>query len=308
MDLHRSSAMRDWKILCWNIRGINSTQKRIAIRSKVHETGCDIICLQEIKRENFDATYLRNFAPLDFDCFDFVPSQGASSGTIVIWRSSKFMGCTIFQNNYAMSIELASTLNGMPCILTNVYATRTPDGKMEFLNWFNNIDMSINTDWLLVSDFNLIRRQSDRNKPGGNVNGMLGFNEAISNLRLEELKLYSNRFTLSNNQQSPLLKRLDWFFTSVSWVATYPGSKVTTLSRVIFDHHPCLVSISTNILKAKIFRFKNFWMLHDDFSNVLNHGWSLPTYQTDAAKNLTAKLKNSRQVFLRMPSKPSKFG
>jgi hypothetical protein len=99
---------------------------------------------------------------------------------------------------------------------------------MEFLNWFNNIDMSINTDWLLVSDFNLIRRQSDRNKPGGNVNGMLGFNEAISKLRLEELKLYSNRFTLSNNQQSPLLERLDWFFY-ICFMGSY-------LSRIQGDH------------------------------------------------------------------------
>jgi hypothetical protein len=100
----------------------------------------------------------------------------------------------------------------------------------------------------------------------GNLNEMLGFNDAISNLRFEELKLYENRYTWSNNQQSPLLERYDWFFGSVSWVASYPGSKVTTLSWDISDHHPCLVSISTNILKAKVFRFENFWMLHDDFT------------------------------------------
>jgi hypothetical protein len=84
-----------------------------------------------------------------------------------------------------MSIELSSTLNGIPWILTNIYAPCTPDGKVEFFNWFNSIDMSIDTDWLLVGNFNLIRHQSDQNKPGGNVNEMSGFNEAIGNLRLE---------------------------------------------------------------------------------------------------------------------------
>jgi hypothetical protein len=126
---------------------------------------------------------------------------------------------------------------------------------------------------------------------------MLGFNDAICNLRWKELKLYGNRYTWSNNQQSRLLERLDWFFASVSWVANYPGSKVNTLSRDISDHYPCLVSISTNIPKAKVFRFENFWMLHDDFTQVLNHGWSLPTYQTDAAKVLTIELKKLRQIF-----------
>jgi hypothetical protein len=122
-----------------------------------------------------------------------------------------------------------------------------------------------------------------------------GFNASINNLRLEELKLYGNHYTWSNNQES----QLDSFFSSISWVASYPGSKVTTLSGDISDHYSCRVSISTNIPKAKIFRFENFWMLHDDFSQVLQHGWSMPTFQTDDARILTAKLKNLRRVFRR---------
>jgi exonuclease III len=114
MDLHHNSNMRDWKVLCSNIRGINSRQKWTALRSKIQETGCDIIYLQETKRENFDATYLKNFTPSFFDSFDFVLSQGASGGTIIIWKRLKFVGHTMFPNNYAMSVELTSTLNGIP--------------------------------------------------------------------------------------------------------------------------------------------------------------------------------------------------
>jgi hypothetical protein len=44
-------------------------------------------------------------------------------------------------------------------------------------------------DWLIMGDFNLIRRPSDRNKPGGNVRDMLSFNAPIHSLRPEELKL-----------------------------------------------------------------------------------------------------------------------
>jgi hypothetical protein len=45
---------------------------------------------------------------------------------------------------------------------------------VDFFNWFNSIDMLVDTDCLIVGDFNLIRRLSIRNRPGGNINDMLG--------------------------------------------------------------------------------------------------------------------------------------
>jgi hypothetical protein len=69
--------------------------------------------------------------------------------------------------------------------------------------------MTCGIDWLIVGIFNSIIRQSDRSKPGGNIIGMLNFNVAISNLRIEELKLHGNRYTWLNMQTSPLLERLD---------------------------------------------------------------------------------------------------
>jgi len=37
-------------------------------------------------------------------------------------------------------------------------------------------------DWLIVGDFNLIRKPEDRNKEGADVNEMFLFNEAINKL------------------------------------------------------------------------------------------------------------------------------
>jgi exonuclease III len=38
-----------WKILNWNIRGINAEEKWLALANKIVEGGCDIICLQNEK-------------------------------------------------------------------------------------------------------------------------------------------------------------------------------------------------------------------------------------------------------------------
>jgi hypothetical protein len=66
--------------------------------------------------------------------------------------------------------------------------------------------------------------------------------------------------------------------------------------RDISDHSPYLISISTDIPKAKIFKFENYWLLHDEFMPTLEHGWSLPCYQEDKEKKLGAKFKMLRKV------------
>ena len=40
-----------WKVLCWNIRGLNSDDKQLALREKITESGCAVACIQETKKE-----------------------------------------------------------------------------------------------------------------------------------------------------------------------------------------------------------------------------------------------------------------
>lgn len=72
-----------WNILCWNVRGLNDSDKWDAIRNTIDESSANIFCLQETKREQFDLRYIRKFAPNKFDSFDYVPSEGASGGILV---------------------------------------------------------------------------------------------------------------------------------------------------------------------------------------------------------------------------------
>lgn len=55
-----------WVILSWNIRGINHADKWDGVRSKILEAKCDILCLQETKREYFDNAYIKKICPPSF--------------------------------------------------------------------------------------------------------------------------------------------------------------------------------------------------------------------------------------------------
>jgi hypothetical protein len=60
MDNTNRRNTSQWKVLCWNIKGINWVPKWTAIRSKISESNCDILCIQETKWAHFDQAYLRN--------------------------------------------------------------------------------------------------------------------------------------------------------------------------------------------------------------------------------------------------------
>ena len=122
--------------------------------------------------------------------------------------------------------------------------------------------MPADVDWILMGDFNFMRAPSDRNRPGGDVNDMLMFNEAISNQGLVELPLHGRKFSWSNMQQDPLLVKLDWFFTSASWKTSFPNTIVLPLAKPISDHLPCVIKIGTAIPKVSGPRLNATSILH----------------------------------------------
>lgn len=131
---------------------------------------------------------------------------------MIVWKSATFHGSLIFQNEFASSVLFTSTLNNASWVLTNIYAPCTYVGKRNFIQWFKNIHMPDDVEWLVVGDFKLYRDPADRNRPKADIPEMLMFNEAISALGLIELPLKGQHFTWTNRQHPPLLERLDWFF------------------------------------------------------------------------------------------------
>jgi exonuclease III len=278
------SHTRTWKILNWNVRGINSDKKWNSIRDKILESGCEIVCIQETKREAFELNFIRKFCPPDFNSFQYLPSVGASRGILVAWKGHLFSGQLAFSNEFAISVDFTAKQNNEQWILTTVYAPCTLVGKRNFLEWFINVQMPPEIDWLTVGDFNLTRKLEDRNKGGADATEMFLFNEAISKLGLTELPHHGSQFTWTNKQFEPLMERLDWFFTSNSWTLKYPNSLVKTLVMETSDYWPCVIEINTPIPKARIFRFENHWLSNDQFIQAAVQGWEAPEALSDPAR------------------------
>lgn len=158
---------RLWNILNWNVRGMNSEDKWLALHQKIEESSSTIICLQETKREQFDMAYIKIFCPNRISKFEYLPSIAASGGILIAWNGTLLEGEVMFQNRFSLSIQFTCKLSNQNWILTNFYGPGDHRDKAEFIEWFSNIHMPRDIEWIIMGDFNFIRDPFDRNKPGG---------------------------------------------------------------------------------------------------------------------------------------------
>ena len=141
---------KSWNILIWYVRGINSSDKWLAISNKIDESQYSVICLQETKREGFDSAYIKTNCPKRINKFYYLPSVGASRGLLVAWNDNMFQGECLFKNDFSISIRFISVHTGDSWILSNIYGPCDTEGRHNFLEWFRNIHMPVETDWIIT--------------------------------------------------------------------------------------------------------------------------------------------------------------
>jgi exonuclease III len=200
MDNSLQNIHQSLKILSHNIRGIDSDTKWNSLRNSIMETNCDILCIQETKKDSFEDSYIRYFCNRSLNKFAFGPSIGASRGFITIWKGSQFDVEVIEQNSFGHNILFRSKLTNQVWWLTNIYAPCSSHGREAFLSWFSYREVDDDKFWIFLCDFNMIRSPENRNKPGGDPHRMLNFHLAISQLGLQEITLKGQAYTWSNMQ------------------------------------------------------------------------------------------------------------
>ena len=75
------------KILSWNVRGLNSGDKRVAIKSFLRGTRAHVVCLQETKMEELGSEIVREVWGGRFVDWVALPARGSAGGILVCWDS-----------------------------------------------------------------------------------------------------------------------------------------------------------------------------------------------------------------------------
>lgn len=72
-------------ILCWNVRGLNSTARQDTVRSLVTSCLVDVVCLQETKMAGVSHGIILSMLGTDFTNWVELPAVGASGGILIAW-------------------------------------------------------------------------------------------------------------------------------------------------------------------------------------------------------------------------------
>ena len=116
-------------------------------------------------------------------------------------------------------------------------------------------------------------------------------NSLIQQLDLVEVPLKGRSFTWSNMQDLPLLEKIDWIFTFANWTISFPDTLARPLAKVTSDHVPIHIQIGSDIPKASIFRFENYWFEFDGFYETVVQCWNRNHQLNNSAKDVSTRFK-----------------
>ena len=125
--------------------------------------------------------------------------------------------------------------------------------------------------WLIMGDFNMIRRQSERT--GLTFNHIISsrFNSFIRNNQLMELSLPDRKFIWARSLNSSSQALLDRVLCSTTWNAHFNLSKLSSLPRTYSDHNPIILDTQAIVFHhSKLIRFDKSWLEFEGFYELLS--------------------------------------
>ena len=124
------------KIITQNIRGLNNIHKLDVVRNSFREQKLDFLLLQETKMEKEKAEQIKSFK--DY-CLKASSSEGASGGTLMLWKKKYYSGTVLAASKYLMVVRITSIDLNKEWYIVNVYAPNTKNLRKKVWDTLSHI-------------------------------------------------------------------------------------------------------------------------------------------------------------------------
>jgi endonuclease/exonuclease/phosphatase family metal-dependent hydrolase len=139
---------------------------------------------------------------------------------------------------------LVHTLDQASWWITVVYGPQSVKEKELFLAELAVRRSLCSGPWLLLGDFNMILRASEKNNSNIDRRAMNLFHTFVSDHELKDIYMHCRLFTWSNERKVPTMSRIDRCLVSVDWDIMNPDSVLQALSSAVSDHTPLHLSLN----------------------------------------------------------------
>ena len=109
------------KILSWNVRGLNDSNKRKLIKALISSQKVDLVCLQETKMTEMSLGVVRSLGVGRFLEWGVLNARGAAGGVVVFWDSRVLELAGMEVGLFSISCRFKNCEDGLRWIFSVVY-------------------------------------------------------------------------------------------------------------------------------------------------------------------------------------------
>ncbi|WMV58897.1 hypothetical protein MTR67_052282, partial [Solanum verrucosum] len=246
----------EFKLISWNVRGLNDREKRRVVHSLLSGWRVDIVCLQETKIEGDISEMVKQI-------------WGGRWIRYACLKASGTRGAAIY----------------LECMLLTV--TRKGDlyGKL------SSVRGLMEGPWAMCGDFNVSRYISEKKNYNRRTKGMREFSDFIEDMELVDMQLEDAAYTWFKGDQQEAASRIDRLMISKEWDDTFNNLKQIPLQRLGSDHIPIALIPGCWERNKSYFKFENWWLQSEGFVDRVREWWSSFSYTGRPDYVLACKLK-----------------
>ncbi|RVW28979.1 LINE-1 reverse transcriptase-like [Vitis vinifera] len=172
------------RVLSWNVRGANDSEKRKVIKALIKSQKVDVVCLQETKIQEMSRMIVRSLGV--GRCLDWkvLNSRGASGGVLVFWDKRVLHLLEAEVGNFSVSCRFKNCEDGFCWLFSGVYGPSLMKEREDFWAELGAVRGLWSDPWCVAGDFNVVRFPVESSRGGRLSASMRRFSEIMEDLRV----------------------------------------------------------------------------------------------------------------------------
>jgi hypothetical protein len=203
----------------------------------------------------------------------------------------------VIAGDFCVKFHLKTKRDNFEWALVAVYCAAQDRHKPSFLAELVRVCENETLPLMVGGDFNIIRRQEEKNNENFYARWPFIFNAIIESLDLREIVLSGRQYTWANRWDNPTCEKLDRILVRVEMEQKFPLLNVRALSRTGSDHTPLLLDFGSPAHggKSSHFSFELSWLKQEGFIDMVTNEWCSVTNDPTPIESWQKKIRHLRK-------------